>query len=38
MNIACPFLEGNGRATRIWLDMLLTNRLNKCIDWSKVNK
>ncbi len=38
MNIAHPFREGNGRSTRIWLDMLLKNRLSKVIDWSKVNK
>ena len=38
MNIAHPFLEGNGRATRIWLDLLLKDRLKKCIDWSKIDK
>lgn len=38
MNIAHPFLEGNGRATRIWLDILLKHNLKICIDWSKVNK
>lgn len=38
MNIAHPFMEGNGRATRIWLDLLLKNRLKKCIDWSKIGK
>lgn len=38
MNIAHPFREGNGRSTRIWLDMLLKNRLSLVIDWSKVNK
>ena len=38
MNIAHPFMEGNGRSTRIWLDMLLKNRLGKCVDWSKVDK
>ena len=38
MNIAHPFMEGNGRATRIWLDMLLKKRLQKCIDWSKIEK
>lgn len=38
MNIAHPFREGNGRSTRIWLDMLLKNKLSKVIDWSKVNK
>lgn len=38
MNIAHPFREGNGRATRIWLDMMLKKNLKKCVDWSKVNK
>ena len=38
MNIAHPFMEGNGRATRIWLDLLLKDRLKKCIDWSKIEK
>ena len=38
MNIAHPFMEGNGRATRIWLDLLLKFRLMKCIDWSKIDK
>jgi cell filamentation protein len=38
MNIAHPFLEGNGRSTRIWLDLILKNRLGKCIDWSNVRK
>ena len=38
MNIAHPFMEGNGRSTRIWLDLLLINRLSKCIDWSKIEK
>ena len=38
MNIAHPFREGNGRATRIWLDQILKNSLKKCIDWSKVDK
>lgn len=38
MNIAHPFREGNGRSTRIWLDMILRKELNKVIDWSKVNK
>ena len=37
-NIAHPFMEGNGRATRIWLDLLLKCRLMKCIDWSKIDK
>lgn len=38
MNIAHSFMEGNGRSTRIWLDLLLKNRLNMCIDWSKIKK
>ena len=38
MNVAHPFMEGNGRSTRIWLDMILKKRLRKCIDWSKINK
>ena len=38
MNIAHPFMEGNGRAARIWLDLLLKYRLMKCIDWSKIDK
>ena len=38
MNIAHPFMEGNGRSTRIWLDMILKKRLKKCVDWSKIGK
>lgn len=38
MNIAHPFMEGNGRSTRIWLDLMLKLRLKKCIDWSKISK
>jgi Protein involved in cell division len=38
MNIAHPFMEGNGRSTRIWLDLILKKRLKRCIDWSKINK
>lgn len=38
MNIAHPFMESNGRATRIWLDMLLKNRLAKCVDWRRIDK
>ena len=38
MNIAHPFMEGNGRSTRIWLDLLLKERIHKCIDWSKIEK
>ncbi|MDR1632206.1 MAG: Fic family protein [Dysgonamonadaceae bacterium] len=38
MNIAHPFMEGNGRSARIWLDLILKKRLKKCVDWSKINK
>ena len=38
MNVAHPFREGNGRATRIWLDLILKKNLNKCIDWAIVNR
>ena len=38
MNIAHPFMEGNGRTMRIWLDLILKNRLKKCVDWSKISK
>jgi cell filamentation protein len=38
MNIAHPFMEGNGRSTRIWLDLMLKKRLKKCVDWSKIGK
>lgn len=38
MNIAHPFMEGNGRATRIWLDQILIRSLQKCVDWSKIDK
>jgi len=38
MNIAHPFMEGNGRSTRIWLDLLLKQQLKKCVDWSKISK
>ncbi len=38
MNIAHPFMDGNGRSTRIWLDMMLKLRLKKCVDWSKISK
>ena len=38
MNIAHPFREGNGRSTRIWLDMILKKELGKVIDWSKIDK
>ena len=38
MNVAHPFREGNGRSTRIWLDMILKTRISKVVDWSKINK
>ena len=38
MNIAHPFREGNGRTTRIWLDLILKKQLQKCVDWSKIDK
>lgn len=38
MNIAHPFMEGNGRSTRIWLDLILKKHLKKCVDWSKITK
>ena len=38
MNVAHPFMEGNGRSTRIWLDLILKRSLKQCIDWSLVNK
>lgn len=38
INIAHPFLEGNGRSARIWLDLMLKKNLKKCVDWSKISK
>ena len=38
MNIAHPFMEGNGRATRIWLDLILKKQLKQCVDWLKIEK
>lgn len=38
MNIAHPFLEGNGRSTRIWLDLILKKNLNKIVNWDKIDK
>ena len=38
MNIAHPFREGNGRSTRIWLDLILKKELNRVVDWSAVDK
>ena len=38
MNVAHPFMEGNGRSTRIWLDLILKKNLKMCVDWSKIGK
>ncbi|MBQ8445214.1 MAG: Fic family protein, partial [Opitutales bacterium] len=38
MNIVHPFREGNGRTTRIWLDLILKKNLSKCVDWSQIDK
>lgn len=38
MNIAHPFMEGNGRSTRIWLDLIFKKNLKQCVDWSKIDK
>lgn len=38
MNVAHPFREGNGRSTRIWLDMILKNKIGKVVDWNKIDK
>ena len=38
MNVAHPFMEGNGRSTRIWLDLILKKNLKKCVDWSRIDK
>lgn len=38
MNIAHPFMEGNGRATRIWLDMMLRRSLGKVVDWRQISR
>lgn len=38
MNICHPFMEGNGRSTRIWLDLIFKRSLKKCVDWSKIDK
>ena len=38
MNIAHPFMEGNGRSTRIWLDLMLKRTLKRCVDWSLIDK
>ena len=38
MNVAHPFMDGNGRSTRIWLDLILKKNLKLCVDWSKISK
>ncbi|WP_100514200.1 protein adenylyltransferase Fic [Mycobacteroides abscessus] len=38
MNIAHPFMEGNGRSMRIWLDLILKKNLGRCVDWATINK
>lgn len=38
MNVAHPFMEGNGRSTRIWLDLIMKKRLKRCVDWSRIGK
>ena len=38
MNVAHPFMEGNGRSTRIWLDLIFKKRMGLCVDWSKIDK
>lgn len=38
MNIAHPFMEGNGRSARIWLDLMLKKNLGSCVDWQKIDK
>ena len=38
MNMAHPFMEGNGRSTRIWLDLIFKRRMKRCVDWSMIDK
>lgn len=38
MNVLNPFMEGNGRSTRIWLDLMLRRTLKRCVDWSRIDK
>ena len=38
MNVAHPFMEGNGRSTRIWLDLIFKKQLKLCVDWSQIDK
>lgn len=37
-NVAHPFMEGNGRSTRIWLDLMLKRSLKRCVDWNQIDK
>jgi len=37
-NVVHPFMEGNGRSTRIWLDLMLKRSLKRCVDWSQIDK
>ena len=38
MNVAHPFMDGNGRSTRIWLDLILKKNCSRCVDWSRIDK
>jgi cell filamentation protein len=38
MNVAHPFMDGNGRSQRLWLDLILKNNLQKCVDWAQIDK
>lgn len=38
MNVAHPFMEGNGRSMRIWLDLILKSKLKVCVDWARIDK
>lgn len=38
INVVHPFMEGNGRSTRIWLDLMLRRALKRCVDWSQIDK
>ena len=38
MNIAHPFMDGNGRSMRIWLDLILKRSIRKCVDWAQIEK
>ena len=37
MNIAHPFMEGNGRSTRLWLDLIFKSSIKQCVDWSQID-